>query len=86
MYDIIFSKQANKDAKRIKGTYLASKVLQLLEITKNDPLTSPPPFEKLIGELQGYYSRRINSQHRLVYQIYEKEKKVKIIRMWTHYE
>ncbi|MDB4978359.1 MAG: addiction module toxin, Txe/YoeB family [Candidatus Peribacteria bacterium] len=79
-------KQAVKDAKKIKNTPLATKVKKLLKILENNPFASPPSYEKLLGDLEGAYSRRINLQHRLVYQVLEKEKIVKIIRMWTHYE
>ena len=83
---IVFTKQAIKDSKKIESANLKPKVVKLLVILKNDPYSRPPHFEKLIGDLSGAYSRRINLRHRLVYQIYDKEKIVKIIRMWTHYE
>ena len=83
---IVFTKQAIKDSKKIESANLKPKVVKLLVILKNDPYTKPPPFEKLLGDLSGAYSRRINIHHRLVYQVYDKEKIVKIIRMWTHYE
>jgi Txe/YoeB family toxin of toxin-antitoxin system len=86
MYKLYFTKQAQKDALKIKKSGLKSQVEKLLSILEKNPLKSPPPFEKLLGDLEGAYSRRINIQHRLIYQIYEKEKAVKIIRMWTHYE
>jgi toxin YoeB len=86
MWRIVFTKQAQKDAKRIASSGLRSKVEQLLGLLKEDPLRSPPHFEKLMGDLSGAYSRRINIQHRLVYQLLEKEKIVKVLRMWTHYE
>jgi toxin YoeB len=85
-YQIVFTKQAQKDAEKIKKNNLKDKVEKLLEILKEDPYKNPPGYEKLVGDLKGTYSRRINIQHRLVYQIYDKEKTVKIIRMWTHYE
>ena len=85
-YSLAFTKQAQKDAKKISSSGLKPKVLELLEILENDPFTKYPPFEKLIGDLDGAYSRRINIQHRLVYQVLEKEKIVKVLRMWTHYE
>ncbi len=85
-YQIVFTKQAQKDAEKIKKNNLKDKVEKLLEILKDDPYKNPPSYEKLVGDLKGAYSRRINIQHRLVYQIYDKEKIVKIIRMWTHYE
>ncbi|OGC03541.1 toxin of toxin-antitoxin system [candidate division WOR-1 bacterium RIFOXYA12_FULL_43_27] len=85
-WEILFTKQAQKDAKKLSSSNLRGKAEGLLEILKKNPLQTPPPFEKLVGELEGAYSRRINIQHRLVYQILEKERIVKIIRMWTHYE
>jgi Txe/YoeB family toxin of toxin-antitoxin system len=86
MYQIVYSSQARKDAKKINGIGLKNNVLKLIEILHHDPYQNPPPYEKLLGNLLGSYSRRINIQHRLIYQIYENEKIVKIIRMWTHYE
>jgi toxin YoeB len=83
---IVFSKQAQKDAKKLSAVGLRPKAEKLLEILRDNPYQSPPPYEKLIGDLAGACSRRINIQHRLVYQIVEDEKTVKIIRMWTHYE
>ena len=85
-WKIVFSKHAQKDAKKLKTAGLKDQAIELLEILKKDPYQSPLRFEKLIGDLEGAYSRRINVRHRLVYQILEKEKTVKIIRMWTHYE
>jgi len=85
-WKLVFTKQAQKDAKKITHAGLKSKVQKLLEIISENPFQSPPPYEKLIGDLAGAYSRRINIQHRLVYQIFQKEKIVKIIRLWTHYE
>ena len=86
MYKIVYTKHAKKDAEKINRAGLKDKTLELLNIIANDPYQNPPAFEKLIGDLSGAYSRRINIQHRLVYQIYQKEKTIKIIRMWTHYE
>jgi Txe/YoeB family toxin of toxin-antitoxin system len=86
MYQIIYSSQARKDAKKISGSGLKNNILNLIEILHTNPYQNPPPYEKLLGDLLGSYSRRINIQHRLIYQIYENEKIVKIIRMWTHYE
>lgn len=83
---IVFTKQAAKDARKLSSAGLKPKAENLLSILEQDPFESPPPFEKLIGDLSGTYSRRINIQHRLVYQVLEEEKTVKIIRMWTHYE
>ena len=85
-WQIVFTKQAQKDAKKLSSAGLRSKAEQLLDILRENPYQSPPPFEKLIGDLSGAYSRRINIQHRLVYQIIDDKKVVKIIRMWTHYE
>ncbi len=85
-YALIYMKQAVKDAKKLKGSPLAAKTKKLLAIIEKDPFQNPPPFEKLLGDLEGAYSRRINIQHRLVYQVLEKEKIVKILRLWTHYE
>ncbi len=83
---VVFTKQAQKDAKRVTSSGLRPKVELLLNILASDPFQKVPPFEKLIGDLAGAYSRRINIQHRLVYQVLEKERIVKVIRMWTHYE
>ena len=85
-WKIIYTKQAQKDAKRIAASGLKTKTEQLITILQNDPYQTPPRFEKLLGDLSGAYSRRINIQHRLIYQIYDEIKTVKIIRMWTHYE
>jgi len=84
-WKLVFTKQANKDAKKIVEGGLKNKTIRLLDILKTNPYQTPPPFEKLIGDLSGAYSRRINIQHRLIYQIYENKKIVKIIRLWTHY-
>lgn len=83
---IVYTKQANKDAKKIAAAGLRPKVETLLAILSPNPYQNPPPYEKLVGDLTGAYSRRINIQHRLVYQVFEVEQVVKIIRMWTHYE
>ena len=85
-YKLVYTKQAKKDAKKAASSGFKSKIENLLEIIKEDPFEEYPPYEKLAGNLEGAYSRRINIQHRLVYQVYEKEKIVKVIRMWTHYE
>lgn len=85
-WKIVYTKQAQKDAKKLVSAGLKNKAETLLDILKKNPFFKPPPYEKLVGDLAGAYSRRINIQHRLVYQIYEQEKIVKIIRMWTHYE
>jgi toxin YoeB len=85
-YQLLYTKAAQKDAKNLGASGLKEKALQLLEIIAENPFQNPPPYEKLIGDLAGAYSRRINIQHRLVYQVLETEKIVKILRMWTHYE
>jgi Txe/YoeB family toxin of toxin-antitoxin system len=86
VWNLAYSKYALKDAKKISAAGLRDKAQALLEILKADPFQNPPPYEKLVGDLQGAYSRRINIQHRLVYEIFRKEKTVRILRMWTHYE
>jgi len=83
---LIFTKQAQKDARKLASGGLKPKAEILLDILREDPFQNPPPFEKLVGDLSGAYSRRINIQHRLVYQVYAEERVVKIIRLWTHYE
>ena len=85
-WKIIYTKQSQKDAKKLVTANLKEKAIEILKILENDPYQSPPPFEKLVGDLAGAYSRRINIQHRIVYQIFNDNKVVKIIRMWTHYE
>lgn len=85
-WTLVFTKQAQKDAKKLKASGLKPKAERLLEILELNPFQNPPPSEKLVGDLAGAYSRRINIQHRLVYQVLEDIKTVKIIRMWTHYE
>ena len=86
MYKIVYRKQTLKDIPKLKSSGLDVKVKSLIEIIKNDPFQTPPTYEKLIGDLEGAYSRRINIQHRLVYQVYKKEKAIKILSMWSHYE
>lgn len=86
MYHIIYTKQAIKDIEKLKSTHLSEKAKQLIDIIKANPFQNPPPYEALVGNLKGAYSRRINIKHRLVYQILEKENTIKVIRMWTHYE
>ncbi|MFA5805735.1 MAG: Txe/YoeB family addiction module toxin [Melioribacteraceae bacterium] len=85
-WKVVFTKQALKDAKKINNAGLRPKAEIILSILEKEPLQNPPPYEKLLGDLTGAYSRRINIQHRVVYQIYKKLKTVKVIRMWTHYE
>ena len=86
MWKIFFTKQAQKDAKKLVSAGLKKNAQSLLDIVKQNPFQNPPPYEKLVGDLAGALSRRINIQHRLVYQVLEEEKIVKVIRMWTHYE
>lgn len=85
-WQIVFTKQAQKDARRLAGSGLRPKAERLLALLAEDPFQKPPPFEKLLGDLTGAYSRRINIQHRLVYQVLEERHIVKVLRMWTHYE
>ena len=85
-WTLVYTKQAKKDAKKIASSGLKPKAERLLEILAEDPYKNPPPFEKLVGDLAGACSRRINIQHRLVYQVLDDIKTVKVIRMWTHYE
>ena len=85
-WKLVYTPQAKKDAKKLASTGLQKQAQRLLDLLINDPFKNPPPYEKLVGDLAGAYSRRINIQHRLIYQIYKKERTVKIIRMWTHYE
>ena len=84
-YKILYSKLALKDAKKLTSSNLDKKAKELIEIIRKDPFQKPPPYEKLVGNLDGSYSRRINIQHRLVYEVKEDEKKVRISRMWSHY-
>lgn len=95
MYQIIYTKQAAKDIKNLKAAGLSIKAKELIEIIRSDPFKNPPPYEGLVGNLDGFYSRRINIKHRLVYQVYgdkteidntEYEGTIKIVRMWTHYD
>ena len=86
MYRLIYTKQAQKDAKKITQSNLKKNAEKILELLKEDPFKEYPPYEKLLGDLAGAFSRRINIQHRILYQVYEKDKIVKIIRMWIHYE
>ena len=84
-WNLVYSKFALKDAKKLSSAGLKDKAQTLLNILEIDPIQNPPPYEKLVGDLKGAYSRRINIQHRLVYEILRKEKTVRILRMWTHY-
>ena len=83
---LVYTRQAQKDARRLAEAGLKDKAVALLEILEVNPFQSPPPFEKLVGDLAGAYSRRINIRHRLVYQVLEEERVVKVIRLWSHYE
>jgi toxin YoeB len=83
---LVYTKQAQKDAKKLAAAGLKEKAMELLKILESDPFQSPPPFEKLLGDLSGAYSRRINIHHRLVYQVYTEERAIKVIRLWSHYE
>ena len=85
-WSVAYSKFAFKDAKKLSAAGLRDKAQALLDILEKDPFQNPPPYEKLVGDLRGAYSRRINIQHRLVYEIFRKEKTVRVLRMWTHYE
>ena len=85
-WQVVYVKQAMKDARKLADNGLKPKAQELLEIIANDPFQNPPSFEKLVGDLAGAYSRRINIQHRLVYEVLVKEKTVKVLRMWSHYE
>lgn len=84
-YRLVYSQHAQKDAKKLKGSHLAKKAKELLELISEDPFADPPPFETLVGDLKGAYSRRINIQYRLVYEVFESESTVKVLRLWTHY-
>ncbi len=83
---LVYTKQAQKDAKKLAASGLKAKAQQLLALIAEDPYRKPPPYEKLIGDLAGAYSRRINIQHRLVYQVLEDQKTIKVLRLWSHYE
>ena len=85
-WQLVFTKQAQKDARNLSSAGLKVKAQQLLAILADNPFQTPPPYEKLVGDLAGAYSRRINIQHRLVYQVVESERTVKVLRMWSHYE
>jgi toxin YoeB len=85
-WSIVYTRQAQKDARKIASSNLKSQAQRLLDVIARNPFQNPPPYEKLVGDLAGAYSRRINIQHRLVYQVYAAEQTVKVLRMWTHYE
>lgn len=86
MYRVVFSRKAQKDAEKLTASHLKPQADKLIEIMKGNPFQNPPPYEKLTGNLKGCYSRRINIQHRLVYEVYEGEKTILVLRMWSHYE
>jgi len=86
LYKIVYTKSAVKDIPKLKAAHLDTKAKALIEVIRINPFQSPPGYEKLVGDLQGLYSRRINIQHRLVYQVLEEEKTIKIVSLWTHYE
>ena len=83
---VVYSKHAQKDARKLAAAGLKAKAQELLKVLAADPFQNPPPYEKLVGDLAGAYSRRINIQHRLVYEVFPKEQVVRVLRMWTHYE
>jgi Txe/YoeB family toxin of toxin-antitoxin system len=85
-WEVVYAKQAMKDAKKLAASGLKPKAQELLAVLAIDPFQNPPPFEKLVGDLSGAYSRRINIQHRIVYEVFTKERTVRILRLWTHYE
>jgi len=85
-WELLYTKQAQKDAKKLEASNLKKRAKGVLEVIEKDPYQNPPPYQKLIGDLAGAYSRRINIQHRVVYQVYEDERVVKILRLWSHYE
>ena len=85
-WTVVYAKHALKDAKKLAAAGLKEKTQELLDVLAADPFQNPPPYEKLVGDLEGAYSRRINIQHRLVYEVFKKERTVRVLRMWTHYE
>ncbi len=85
-WEVVFAKQALKDAKKLAASELKPKAQELLEVLASNPLQNPPPYEKLVGDLAGTYSRRINIQHRIVYEVFSEQRVVRVLRMWTHYE
>lgn len=85
-WQVVYAKHALKDAKKLSAAGLKEKAQELLDVLAYDPFQNPPPFEKLVGDLEGAYSRRINIQHCLVYEVFKKERMVRVLRMWTHYE
>ena len=85
-WQLVFAKHALKDARKLTAAGLKDKAQELLRVLADDPFQNPPPYEKLVGDLEGAYSRRINIQHRMVYEVFKKERTVRVLRMWTHYE
>jgi toxin YoeB len=85
-WEVVFAKHAQQDAKKLSAAGLRDKAQALLDLLAQDPFQNPPPYEKLVGDLEGAYSRRINIQHRMVYEVFKKERIVRVLRMWTHYE
>lgn len=85
-WQVVFAKHALKDAKKLAAAGLKGKAQEVLEVCATDPFQNPPPYEKLVGDLEGAYSRRINIHHRLLYEVFKKERTVRVLRMWTHYE
>jgi len=85
-WELVFARQALKDAKKLSASGLKQKAQELLAVIAANPLQNPPPYEKLVGDLSGAYSRRINIRHRIVYEVFTKERTVRVLRMWTHYE
>ena len=85
-WEVVYARQALKDAKKLADSGLKQKAQELLAVLADDPFRNPPPFEKLVGDLAGAYSRRINIQHRIVYEVFSQDKTVRVLRMWTHYE
>lgn len=86
MYEIVYTKAAVKDIPKLKAAHLDEKAKALIDLIRENPFQTPPSYEKLLGDLNGLYSRRINAQHRLVYQVYQNENTIKIVSLWTHYE
>ena len=85
-WTVVYARHASKDSKKLSAAGLKDKAQELLDVLTTNPLQNPPPCEKLVGDLDGAYSRRINIQHRLVYEVFKKERTVRVLRMWTHYE
>ena len=86
MYAIVYTKTALKDIPKLKAAHLDDKAKELIAVVRENPYQAPPPYEKLVGDLKGLYSRRINQQHRLVYEVFEREQTIKIVSLWSHYE